>query len=167
MYLKELYHHHKGWFIIVILFIVAQLVNNIKQDIAISPIYAYGMYSAYIPLSNSQHVFEINVNGETLQPRDFSPQQWDKITLPLEYYCTRENNRKMYSRDIKRLLHHFGITADSSKFTYSFDQDHFLNSYRSLLPGKKIDSLSIIYSSYKFDSSFRKIQSAPFTETCK
>ncbi len=170
MYLKELYQHHKGWFVVVILFATAQLVNNIRQDISLSPIYLYGMYSAYISPNNMHDVFEIDINGKTLQAKDFSPQQWDNIILPLKYYSNSAgNNNNMYANDIKRLLQQFHITADSSKFIYPLDKNRFMiwyKSYLSSLLKKKVDSLQISYSLYKFDSTFHKIQSRPFTEIC-
>ena len=171
MYLKELYRHNKGWFIIVILFIVVQLINNIRQDVSISPIYQYGMYSAYIPSKKVFDVFEVKADKRILQPKDFSPQQWDKIILPIRYYANSgRNNNAMYDQDIKRLLNKLHITAESSNFIYSFNEYAFINWYKPYLSSiikEKIHHVEINCVQYQFDSSSHKIQSRSFTEACK
>src|SRR4051794_27065993 len=105
MYLKRLYRHNKFLFIIIVLFVLAQLINNIRQDIAISPVYSYGMYSEKIKPLHVYTVPEIFGDGKQLKAKDFSPQQWDNITLPvIEFYAQRQWNLYQWQHDIKRLL---------------------------------------------------------------
>ena len=136
MYLKRLYKQHTGWFIIVVVFTVAQIINNVRQDIAFSPIYQYGMYSEYISPNDSLYGYDIIVNGKPLQTSDFSPQQWDKISLPLRYYANSYcNNSNIFNTNIKRLLQKISITADSSKYVSGFSENAFMNWYKSYLSG--------------------------------
>lgn len=171
MYLKELYKQSKGWFIVATLFIIVQLVNNIRQDVSLSPVYQYGMYSKYISPKEPQGVFEINVNGKILQPENFSIRQWDKIILPLRYFAASKcNNNTFYEHDVKRLFQKIYIIADSSQFIYPFDTSAFFKNYQpylSYVTNEKIKSLHINYSIYQLDSSFHKTQTGPLREICE
>ena len=72
MYLKKLYKHNKFLFtVIVILFALLQLINNIRQDIAISPVYSYGMYSEQIKPLPFYTVPEIFVDGKAITNKRF------------------------------------------------------------------------------------------------
>lgn len=171
MYLKKLYQHHKGWFVLIVLFATAQITNNIRQDIAFSPIYQYGMYSEYISPKDTLGVYEITVNGKLLQTKNFSPQGWDKIVLPIRYYANSTcNNSGIYYTDIQRLLQKIYITTDSSNFIFPFDKYLFLKWYQPYLSSiinEKIDSMQINYVLYKHDTTFHKLQSASFAQLCK
>src|SRR5438874_750097 len=122
MYLKRLYHHNKFLFIIIVLFALAQLINNVRQDIAISPVYSYGMYSEQIKPLHFYVVPEVFIDGKQLQAKDFSPQQWDNITLPItEFYAQHQWNLYQWQHDIKRLL----PFTDSSKFVNYITEQGF------------------------------------------
>ena len=157
MYLKQLYHHNKMLFAAIILFALAQLINNIRQDIAISPIYSYGMYSSKIRTSDFYSVPEFFVNGEQLRTKDFSPQQWDNISLPVtKFYAQQYWNKSIWQKDIQRLL----PFADSLKFVNNINEQEFKYWYslhlQSLL-NRQIDSVDIIFRGYHFNGkSFTK-----------
>lgn len=144
MFLLKLYQQHKGWFFFVLLFILIQLINNIRQDIAISPFYQYGMYSQKIVEQKSYEVYEVEVNGNVLQTQNFSPQEWDKIILPLQMNASQKQwNSNVYSSTIKRLLH----TNDSTIYVNrNYSEDEFNDWYKDYLQNiinKKIDSVSV------------------------
>src|SRR5689334_20502182 len=148
MYLKRLYQHSKFLFTIIVLFALAQLINNVRQDIAISPIYSYGMYSEQIKPLSSYTVPEIFVNGTQLQAKDFSPQLWDNITLPVtEYYTQQQWNQSQWQQDIHRLL----PFTDSSKFVNHISENEFQQWYHEhlhTLLQRHIDSVNIIFNKY-------------------
>jgi hypothetical protein len=153
MYLKKLYRHNKFLFIIIALFVLVQLVNNIRQDIAISPVYSYGMYSEQIKPLPFYTVSEIFIDGKQLQAKDFSPQQWDNITLPVtEFYTQQQWNLYQWQQDIHRLL----PFTDSSKFVNHITEQEFKQWYhehlQSLLHGH-IDSVNIIFRRYYFNGT--------------
>ena len=155
MYLKKLYRHNKLLFIILVLFALAQLINNIRQDIFISPIYSYGMYSIQIKPTQFYTVPEIFADGRQLEAKDFSPQQWDNITLPAsEFYAQDQWNLYQWQHDIKRLL----PFTDSSKFVNHITEQEFKQWYHQHLQSllhRHIDSVNIIFSEYYFnDTSF-------------
>jgi hypothetical protein len=153
MYLKELYRHNKYLFIIVLLFALAQLINNVRQDIAISPIYSYGMYSEQIKPLSFYTVPEIFVDGKQLQAKDFSPHQWDNITLPVtEFYDQQSWNLYQWQHDIHRLL----PFTDSVKFVNHINGQEFKKWYHQHLQSlldKHIDSVNIIFSNYYFNGT--------------
>jgi hypothetical protein len=153
MYLEKLYQHNKLLFIIIVLFALAQLINNMRQDIAISPVYSYGMYSEQIRPLHFYTVPEIFADGKQLQAKDFSPQQWDNITFPVtEFYTQQQWNLSQWQQDIHRLL----PFTDSSKFVNHITEQEFKRWYhqhvQSLL-GRNINSVSIVFTRYYFNGT--------------
>lgn len=154
MYLKQLYQHNKWLFCAIVLFITGQLSNNIRQDIAISPVYSYGMYSMPVTPSNSYTVPEIFINGKQLQAKDFSPQQWDNIILPVTKFNAQQNwNLNQWQQDISRLL----PFSDSLKFVNNITEAQFRKWYSKRLlsiSDQPADSVCIAFASYYFNGSF-------------
>jgi hypothetical protein len=153
MYIRQVYNHNKLLFLVVILFTLAQITNNIKHDIAISPVYSYGMYSEKIAPKTSYTVPDIFVDGKQLKAKDYSPQQWDNITLPvIEFGAQREVNSKVWQQDIHRLL----PFADSIKFVNKITQTEFAEWYRRHLQNllnKPVDSVNIVFNTYRFNGT--------------
>lgn len=130
MYLQQLYRHNKWIFIAIIVFMMGQLLNNIRQDIAISPFYSYGMYSEKMYPQSHYTVCKIVVNGKTLETKDFTPQQWDNITLPLLKYALQQSwNKQIWQTDIHRLM----PFADSNRFTNNLSLQDFEAWYKTYL----------------------------------
>ena len=157
MYIIKLYRHNKLVCIIVILFVIAQLVNNIRQDIAISPVYSYGMYSEKISPVSTYTVPEVFVNGKQLQTKDFTPQQWDNITVPVsKYYEQKEWNSAVWNTDIHRLL----PFSDSTKFLNSLTEIQFKKWYKdhiAFILNEQVDSVNITFSNYQYNGVLQKI----------
>jgi hypothetical protein len=143
MFLSKLYRQHKGWFVFVVLFIIGQLFINYKHGIVFSPFYHYGMYSAVMMPSEKYEVTEIDVNGKPLQTKDFTPQAWDKIMLPLSMNNTQQQwNSSLYNELVKSFLH----TKDSSAYVNSYTSAEFKDWYETYLTSilhTKIDPLNI------------------------
>ncbi len=157
MYLKRLFNHNKLLFGVIVLFAAVQLINNIRQDIAISPVYSYGMYSSPITPSGSYIVPEIFVNGKQLLTKDFTPQQWDNITLPVtKFYAQQQWNQNQWQQDIRRLL----PFSDSLKFVNNITENEFRKWYAAhvqAITQSTADSVSIVFTNYYFDGlSFKK-----------
>ena len=153
MYLKQLYQHNKILCAAKKLFALAQLINNIRQDIAISPIYSYGMYSSRIMPADFYNDPEIFVNGKQLKAQDFSPPQWDNITLPVtQFYAQESWNLHQWQQDIHRLL----PFTDSAKFVNNISEKQFKAWYATHLQTilkRKIESVSIVFTNYHFTGS--------------
>lgn len=141
----------------MLLFAIAQLVNNIRQDIAISPVYSYGMYSEKISPVSTYTVPEVFVNGKQLQTKDFTPQQWDNITVPVsKYYEQKEWNSAVWNTDIYRLL----PFSDSTKFLNSLTEIQFQKWYKNhiaFILNEKVDSVNIAFSNYQYNGVLQKI----------
>lgn len=130
MYLKRLYQHNKILFGLIIFAAAFQVINNIRQDVSFSPVYTYGMYSQVIKPQENYVVPEIIVNNKTLQTKDFSPQQWDKIVQPVMFFSKQQQwNRYIFNNYVHRLL---GI-SDSSFYVNNFSQTQFNNWYMQYL----------------------------------
>jgi hypothetical protein len=125
----------------VLFFIAAQLLINFKHGVVFSPFYHYGMYSSVIKSAKTYEIVEVNVNGKNVQAKDFSPQKWDKISLPVWLNNQQQQwNQGMYHNTIQRLLH----TKDSSVYINNYTQKDFDNWYRNYLENMldtKIDSI--------------------------
>lgn len=151
MYLEKLYRTNKWWFVVIILFITAQLALNIRRDVSITPVYHYGMYSEVILPEPHYNVTEITVNNRLLQAKDFSPWQWDRITQPAILFARqKEWNSYEWNTDISRLLH----VTDSTKYINTLTPEQFKTWYTNYLEGmlpERIDSLRIDFVEYSFD----------------
>ncbi len=113
MYLKKLYRQNKFWFFIVLLFIIGQLFIDYKRGVEFSPFYHYSMFSIPYQFVPVYEVTEVTVNGRRLQAKDFSPNGWDNIVIPVVLYQHQQSwNRELYETTIKRLLR----TNDSSVY---------------------------------------------------
>lgn len=161
MYLSRLYRHNKILFLLIVLFAFAQLGNNIRQDIAISPLYSYGMYSEVIKPKSLYIVPEIFVNGKQLQTKDFTPMEWENISFPVtQFYRQKEWNNEVWKTDIHRLL----PFTDSSKFANALTEMEFRQWYKRHLQSiltEHIDSTAISFSTYAFDGeTLHKLNSA-------
>jgi len=150
MYLKKLYTTSKGWFIVITLFVIVQVATDIRQDISLSPVFHYGMYSEVIKPQNTYVVTEIWVNGRRLQTKDFSPCGWDKVKQPVMLYKNQQSwNDAMWNADIKRLLH----VSDSTKYINAITDSAFNKWYLNYLQTfiqEKIDSVRITTTNYNF-----------------
>ncbi len=113
-----------------------------------SPFYHYGMYSEVMKPQQSYPIFGVIVDGEELNTKDFTPQQWDKIIQPIAYYSKHQNwNAEMFSH-IKRLTgisnyQQYSNQLNKNDFTFWYQQ------YLSELLGKEIMQLSIQYKTYQ------------------
>lgn len=137
----------------IILFIAGQLFINYKRGVVLSPFFHYGMYSEVIQPATSYNVLEIFVNGSRLQTKNFSPQEWDKITLPVDrFYHQQMWNSQLFKADIHRML----PFTDSGYFINTITEETFNNWYRQQLEnitGKKINTFQIVFAGYTFNGT--------------
>ncbi|MDB5191619.1 MAG: hypothetical protein JWQ96_1182 [Segetibacter sp.] len=118
----------------MIFFAVLQLFINFKRGMVVSPFYHYGMYSEVIRVKASYEVFEIWVNGERLQGKDFSAQQWDQVILPVQYFAAlNTKSNPLYFNEIKRLMAKIGLKADEEKYVATCNYNQFQWWYKQYL----------------------------------
>jgi len=130
MYLKKLYKQNKFWFVIVVLFAAGQLFFNYKNGVEFSPFYHYSMFSIKFSLKPDYEATEVVVNGKPLQSKDFTPNGWDNIVIPITQYEAQQSwNNLIYNTSIKRLLH----TNDSTLYTNRLTKAQFDNWYQHRL----------------------------------
>ncbi len=138
------------------IFIIGQLFINIKRGMVFSPFFHYGMYSEVIPVRRTYGVFEIIVNGSTLQAQNFSAQAWDKIILPLTWYSSiKTKSNSLYYTDIKRLSGKLYITTNERNYLQNCDSNTFQRWYKSYLQAileQEIGTLNIYFRIYQLNS---------------
>ena len=153
MLLQQVYKHSKWLFAVIIFFIAGQVFINYKRGVVFSPFYHYGMYSEVMNIKNSYEVLEVEQNGKVLRGQDFSPHQWDKIMLPLQYFAALGKSNSLYQSDIKRLLAKIHLAAADKNFMISCNYQQFENWYRKYLQQitkQPVTSLNIRYHIYHF-----------------
>lgn len=127
MYFKKLYRQSKIWFVVAVLFAAGQLFINYKHGAEFSPFYHYGMFSGTFQKKLTYEATEVTVNGKRLQAKNFTPNGWDNIVLPItQYEAQKIWNSQLYNTTIKRLLH----TKDSSVYIDQFSDEVFNQWYR-------------------------------------
>jgi hypothetical protein len=152
MYIRKLYQQHRGWLLFVLLFIGVQLFINFKRGVVFSPFYHYGMYSAYIPLKDSLQVTEIEVNGKRLLAKDFSPQQWDKILLPIKNYQSLTLHNGLPDEGMNKLMHKLHLASTTNQ---KIDFITWYKPYLASITGTRVDSLHIYQSYYSNKAPFK------------
>jgi hypothetical protein len=171
MYIRQLYSYSRLLFVIAIFVICSQLFVILIWGIEISPFYNYGMYSEVMTVKNSYPVFEIVQNGKKLRGQDFTPERWDKIILPVQYFTDIHKSNQLYETDIKRLLGKFHISANEKNFLSTCNYQQFEDWYKSYLSdvtNEKTQSLSVNYSTYLVQSNHLIASNAflPLSQLC-
>jgi hypothetical protein len=153
MYLKNLFKQSKCWFTVVAVFIVCQLFINFKHGMVFSPFYHYGMYSEVMKPQQVYPVFGVVVDGEELKAKDFTPQEWDKIIQPVDYYSKHQQwNNEMFAQ-----AHRLTGINDSAKYFNRLTKNDFnfwYQQYLSQILGREITSFSIQLKTYQPERSF-------------
>lgn len=127
MFLQKLYRQNKFWFVIVVFFASAQLLINYKHGVEFSPFYHYDMFSLPVTKKTVYEVTEVRVNNTILQAKNFTPNSWDNIVMPVvEYQNEQHWNSLIYNTTIKRLL----PASDSSLYVNHLSQQQFNEWYR-------------------------------------
>ena len=153
MYLKQLYKHHKGWFVFVVVFALGELFICFKRGVVLTPFLQYGMYSAVEKPKENYTATMILVNGQPLQASDFSGYTWDKITIPLGAFPTERGwNRQIWKANISRLLRLRDSTPYINPPLSEAGFSTWYKAYLSTAIHRPVDSLSIRYTVYPWKS---------------
>lgn len=172
MYFRHLQSHSRLLSALVILFICGQLFVILIWGIVVTPFYNYGMFSEVIDVKKDYQVFEVNANGKMLRGEDYSPQEWDKIMLPLQFYAGIKQSNKLYITDVKRLLNKFHLSSNDADFLISCNYLEFEKWYKNYLENvihKKIDSVAVNYRSYKYQLNKLEATASfiPLSQLCR
>jgi hypothetical protein len=138
----------------MIAFVVGQLFINYKHGVVASPLFHYGMYSEVMKTHNSYGVFEVVANGKVLAGKDFTPQQWDKILVPLRYYAQLNNvSNKLFYTDIKRLMNAAHLAPNEQQYAQECDAGKFMAWYKpylSKIVNRPVENLNVRYRLYAY-----------------
>lgn len=164
MLLKQVYKHSRFLFSAILIFIALQLFVNFKRGVTLSPFYHYGMYSEVMQVETNWTVFEIEQNGKLLRGQDYSPVEWDKIMMPLQYFSGISKSNQLYQTDVKRLLQKLSLNAPEKNFLVNCNYQQFLHWYKGYLQnitGQTTKSLHISNRLYHFhNGSLQALDSA-------
>ena len=113
-----------------------------------SPFYHYGMYSKVMKPEATYPVMVVVVDNEELNPKDFSPQKWDKVIQPVVYYSRHQQwNGEMFSQ-----VHRLTGINDSARYFNKLTKNDFISWYQQYLSGilgKGIMQVSIQFKNYQ------------------
>jgi hypothetical protein len=157
MFLQKVYRHSKWLFCLFVAFIIGQLFINFKHGMVASPFLHYGMYSEPMKVNDSYGVFEVYVDGKMLQGKDFSPQQWDKIIVPLRYFANlKHRSNELYYTDIQRLMKAVKLAPDQQHYLQQCNAEEFRQWYIRYLEtviDKPIHQLDTRYRIYRYNNT--------------
>lgn len=162
MFLRELQTHNRLLSALVTIFICGQLFVILIWGIVSTPFYNYGMYSEKIALQKNYNVFEVELNGKRLEGRNFSPTEWDKIMVPLQFYAGIKSSNELYKSEIQRLLNKMHFNSTEALFIQSCNYEQFENWYKKYLEAvtnQKTESLTVTYRNYELRSN--KLEATP------
>jgi hypothetical protein len=112
-----------------------------------SPFYHYGMYSEIMKPKPSYTAYQVYIDGEILQTKNYAPQKWDKIVQPIVYFSKHSNwNAQMFA-EVNRLT---GIN-DQKKYLDQITKQEFYAWYKHYLTsvlGKEINIVEVTMSEY-------------------
>ena len=131
----------------MVLFIIGQVLINLKRGMVFSPFYHYGMYSEVMKPQPGYTVFEIEVDGQPLRTADFSAQQWDQVMVPVAWYGKHREWNEHHFAELKRIT---GI-SDSTRYVNQVTKRGFYGWYQGYLSGilgREIRSVNIIQKTY-------------------
>ena len=155
----------------MILFVAMQVFVGYKHGLVVSPFFNYGMYSHEINIEKNYPVFEVKANGRLLRGQDFSPQQWDKIMLPVNYYANIHRSNDLYENEVKRLLGRLHISTEERKFLQQCDAVDFEKWYAKYLEtvtGHLTNNLEISCRYYLYDGRLQPTDSViKLAELCR
>lgn len=146
MFLSRVFRHSKLLFLLMVIFIAAQLFVVYNHGMVFSPFYNYWMYASNFKQSDSLNVVQFYSGGKALRGSDYRQEDWDKIHLTYQYISHPEANQQLYS-EIRRLTRKAGIELAPAPFlmpTISSDSlFHLWQEHASKVAGQQIDSASI------------------------
>ena len=111
----------------VVLFAFGQLFINYKNGVMFSPFYNYDMYSYPSLPHNHYEVVQISINGRLLQPKDFSPHEWDNLMQPIVFFYKQKDwNSMIFHTEVQKFL----PIQDSALYVNNISERAFMDWYK-------------------------------------
>ena len=93
----------------------------------VSPFYNYDMFSYTYQPKKQYEVTQVYVNGKPLQPKYFSPHEWDNLMQPIAFFNEqKEWNSLIFNTQVRKFL----PIQDSTLFVNTVSEKKFTNWYR-------------------------------------
>jgi hypothetical protein len=153
MFLKQLYHFNRWLFLCFAIFLLAMAFINYKWGMVATPIQQYGMYSAKVYTSDTQKVFQLNVNGKPIDFSKYSLTDRDMMQIPINDFERQAAVNNQAYTTMKSLFNKIGLgrLMPEQKFTNSTTNQQFTVWYKKQLEkrlGYAVDSLSVFDEHY-------------------
>lgn len=149
MFLKQLYQHNKGLFLLLVLFVFAFVFLNLKWGMVATPVYQYGMFSGQVHLKDTLRLTQVQVNGKAIDMSDQHFVSKDKmLVMPQKYLSAMFQNAAVHTT-MQGFFSKFGLgslVALDAKDTL-VNPRIFMGWYQQQLRAmlhKKIDSIQIV-----------------------
>lgn len=102
MFLKQLYQYNKYGWAAFLFFVIAFFYINIKWGVVATPVYQFGMFSGTFHVSDTQHLYEIWVDGKKINTAEMHFTQRDMLFTMIERY---QNASKLHPQIAETLQH--------------------------------------------------------------
>ncbi len=104
MFFKQLYHHNKYLAAAAALFLVASVFFFVKAGFYMSPATTYGMYSKKASLTDTVYVFDITLNGKTIDPTQQSILFNDQTQIFVDRFLKHEKRNAFVYGVVSRVF---------------------------------------------------------------
>ena len=119
-------------------FILIQIAVDLAHSVTFFPFVHYGMFSRTEPFPDSVELYQVTVDGQQLQPTDWSIYRWDMIQMPLEAF-DKQTATHDFAFDKEKLKKGMQWTGCGSLYTALKtnlgNTGHFPTWYKSYLAG--------------------------------
>jgi hypothetical protein len=168
MFIKKLYQYNKTACCLFMAFIAAFTYINYKWGITAAPILQFGMYSSPVYLKDTQTVYVVVADGETVNCAGLSLTNRDIIQLyPADYQRSKNVNEAVYNT----MLPFMGFTGlmHTAKFNPEVTDSSFTNWYKQKLQvilKKQIDSLQVFKQDFLWQHNALQPIGSPYKLPC-
>lgn len=158
MFLKQLYQHSKGLFLMFLLFVVAFVFLNLKWGMLSTPIYQYGMFSGPIYLKDTLRLTQVQVNGKAVNMSDQHFVSKDKMLVMPQKYLSATHQNSTVQKTMQGFFSKFGwgnLVELDGKDTL-VNSHIFMDWYHQQLSAtlhKKVDSIQLFQQTLIWDGN--------------
>lgn len=168
MFIKKLYQYNKTACCLFIAFIVAFTFINYKWGITAAPLLQYGMYSSPLYLKDTQTVYVVVANGETINCSRLSFTNRDIIQL---YPATYLNSKSINAAVFNTMKPYFGFTGlmQPEKYNTELTDCSFTSWYKHKLQAilkKRVDALQVFKQDFLWQDNMLQPIGSPYKLLC-
>lgn len=168
MFIKKLYQFNKAACYLFIAFITAFAFINYKWGITAAPILQYGMFSSPMYLKDTQTVYVVVADGETIDCSGLSLTNRDILQLyPANYLDSKSINTAVFNT----MQPYIGFTGlmQLDKYNPKVTDSSFTNWYKQKVQAilkKRVDSLQVFKQDFVWQGNTLQPIGSPYKLSC-